>query len=122
MQLKNDERSGNVIRDTLISYFEKKKIDFRIIKNVLEDAEPWLPRRRVYALIDRRHVIRCSVGKDPTPSGEKWLSNIELAIGPFFFSPVDFLSHDKSKEFGMSADVDTIKQNIELLGEYLNIS
>jgi hypothetical protein len=113
MQLKNDQNSINVLDGVVRDYY-KKNGDRKIRHFLWSEDKEWNSVSS-YFLMDRKHVIKLSIGMDRGI----YLLGIELAIGPHYFGPADFWSYEDSHRFKMDADTWSVTCNLMLLDEFL---
>ena len=114
MQLKNDIESKNLLDKTILDFFGRQK--GRIVRNFMRQEEDEGAVYCSYFLIDRRHVIRYSIGRDRG----YWLGALELAIGPHYFGVADFWSYEASEQFSLEATTTAVEKNLALLDEFLD--
>ncbi len=111
MQLKNNLEGRNLLDDTVRNYY--RKAGNRSIKHFL-----WSEDRGVLSshfLLERRHVLKISIGEDRGA----YLTDIQLGIGPHYFSPSDFWSYEDYRRFKIEADIWSIEFNLRLMDEFL---
>lgn len=115
--LKNDLDSRNILQDIVLGYYENAG---RAITRLGEDigSDDWL---QMDFLVDRRHVIRVAIGNDPNPQGDRWLTSVSLAFGPYFIGPFDFWSFDNATRFSRAAERASVIHNLALLDEYWGV-
>jgi hypothetical protein len=68
-------------------------------------------------LINRKYLARYSITN--CDRGFGYSGGVCLAIGPRFFSPFQFWSHDASQRFRLDTEPDDIVFNLKLLDEFL---
>ncbi len=114
MQLNNSLESETALRFCILDYYEGMG---RAITDYKSDTgSPGFIRS--YFLVDRRHVIRYSIGNDPNPQGDRWVGGVEIGIGPDFFHPMQFWSYEQGERFSMEASTEAVAKNLRLLDEF----
>lgn len=112
MSLKNDQVGRLKMNDVVEAYYSAQK---RFVRNFLHsENEEWGSLSSHY-LIDRRHVLKLTIGSDRGTI----LFALELGIGPHYFSPANFWSYEKSKLFRMDFSEEAIIQNLILFDTFL---
>ncbi|MDM0030479.1 hypothetical protein [Variovorax saccharolyticus] len=111
MQLKSDLDGQNLLNQVIHEYYERQN---RIVRN-FSSGEEQDGAYYTYYLIDRKHVIRYSIG----PDREFMLGAVELAIGPNYFNPAAFWSYENYQRFSMDATTEAVELNLFLLDEFL---
>jgi hypothetical protein len=112
VQLKSDLESRNLLDTTIQGYYRKN--GNRALRNFLhteDKSEGWFYS---HFLLDRKHVIRYGHGQDRGA----WVGGFELGIGPHYFSPSAFWSHEASLRFSMEASTEAVEQGLVLLDEF----
>ena len=107
----NDLDGRNALRNTIFSFYEKN--GNRPVSNFLDSEENGF--FYVHFLINRKHVIRYSVGRDRGI----FVGGVSLAIGPHYFGPYDFWDYENSERFSMEASTEAVENNLSLLDEFL---
>lgn len=69
-------------------------------------------------LVDRRHLVKYEIGKEQFGL----TGGIGLAIGPVFFPPHVFWSHENGERFSMNITPEAIKVNLKLLDEFFSLN
>lgn len=110
VQLKNDINGRNGLRQTILKHYEKQSTPVTIF---WESEEQGL--FTVHFLIDRKHVARYGIGEDRSSS----IGGVQFAIGPHYFSPENFCTHEQSQKFSTDASDDAVRKNLHLLDEFL---
>ncbi|MDZ4282051.1 MAG: hypothetical protein U1C04_14940 [Hydrogenophaga sp.] len=110
MLLKNDIDGRNRLRQTILNHYEEQSMHATIFWESEEHGF-----FNVHFLIDRKHVARYGMGEDRSTT----IGGVQLAIGPHYFSPEDFWSHESAQRFSIEASEDAIKRNLKLLDEFL---
>jgi hypothetical protein len=110
-----DEYMRNSISNAIHDYYGEHKTRFVRIFRVYTDEH-----RRTHCefLLDRRLVVRYSVGPDDKGYGVT-CGALSVGIGPHYFSPYDFWNHEDAERFRMEASPESIKFNLQLLDEFL---
>ncbi len=111
MLLKNDLERCNALREIIKSHYgDERPISFHGYSgvNLAGDSE-------TVFLLDRRHVIKYSMGYDRGGL----LGAVAIAIGPIFFSAADFWSYEDSKRFKMEVDSEAVLHNLRMLDIFL---
>jgi hypothetical protein len=116
VQLKNDVEGMNSLRELIENFY--KKNGNRVVSIFLQSRnEEWNSDSHSY-LLDRKHVIRYSIGPDDKGLGI-YLGGVALGIGPHYFSPADFWSYKNFERFRMSTEPFDIEINLRLIDEFL---
>jgi hypothetical protein len=114
VQLKNDLQSQILLNEVIESFFQKNgnRNDRNFLSTTDEDGTYY-----THHLIDRRHVIRYSIGTDRG----SWLGALEIAIGPHYFGPAAFWSYENFERFSIEATTEAVEKNLALLDEFWDL-
>ncbi len=112
MQLKNDFESLDFLDDCVLSYYRSRN---RYVKNFLRSEDIDVGGVYSHFLVDRKHVLRFSLGTDRGI----YLTNIQLGIGPHYFSPSEFWSFEDADRFKFDATLEAVAWNLSVLDEFL---
>lgn len=112
MQLRNNQESVNEIDRVVYEYY--KKNGNRDIRHFLWSENKEWGVLYSHFLLERRHVLKLSVGSDHGA----YRVGIELGIGPHYFGPADFWSYENYKRFEIEASTDSIIFNLQLMDEF----
>lgn len=83
MLLKNDKESRVHLDGLVDDYYSSKK---RAVRNFLHSEDQRWGTFYSHYLVDRKYVMRCSIGQDRGI----YLIGVQLAIGPHYFPPSEF--------------------------------
>lgn len=111
MQLKNEISGRNALRKIIQEHYRQQNVEVNIFWESDENGF-----FNVHFLIDRKHVARYGIGEHRSTS----IGGVQLAIGPHYFSPENFCSHEYYQKFSIDSGEDTIKKNLHLLDLFLN--
>lgn len=112
MQLKNDQQSKNLLDDAISNYYQRR--GNRSVRNFLHAADPDGEAYYSYFLIERKNIIRYSIGIDRG----MWLGALEMAIGPHYFGADAFWSYENYKRFSIDSTTEAVEKNLALLDEF----
>lgn len=115
MQLKNEMNSFELLFNTVSSFyqqFEKRRFLIFEEKFPSEDIDSGYFIRY---LLDAKHVVEYRITSDRN----LFISIPSLAIGPHYFSPMEFWDYQNSQRFSLEASTEAIAHNLKLLDEFL---
>jgi hypothetical protein len=109
--LKNNEEGRSMLTACVCDFYESNGQRSAIC--FLDSGENGF--LSAHFLIDRKHVLRYSLGEDRgTIRGA-----IEVGIGPHYFRPSQFWDFENSERFSMDASTEAVEHNLILLDEFL---
>lgn len=120
MQLSNSREDLEKLRVLILRYYKdrgRSVFDIAITPKPLDQSQGWYSWE---FLIDRRHVIRYSIG--PSDRGKGFLGGLELAIGPYFFGPSNFWSNEAANLFKAETCPMDIQFNLSLLDKFWGLA
>ncbi len=117
MQLSNRREDLEQLRSIIESHYRRQGRSYSLLSLDPEEDKNCVGSYSWTLLVDRKTVIRYGVG--PSDRGHGFLGGISLAIGPYFFHPADFWSHEASERFRMGTEPDDIQFNLNLMDEFL---
>jgi hypothetical protein len=113
MQISNDFDGYKTLHLTICDYYKKngsRNLAFFANKTPDGDGECY-----IRFLMDRKHVIQCSILTDRGIN----LTAVLLAIGPHYFTATDFWSYENSRRFKIDASTESVIHNLRLMDEFL---
>ena len=118
MRFNNEMASFEALFNTITSFYQGSKGRVILIFDEGFPNDDILSGYFIRFLLDRKHVVEYRVANDRNMS----LSVLTLAIGPQYFSPVDFWNYENSKKFSLEASTEAVVHNLRLLDEFLILS
>lgn len=112
MQLNNDIEGLNLLRNTILEFFEREGSVIFCFFETKDDEWDYQ-----YFLLNRKHVFRYGIGMDR----DILIGGLELGIGPHYFGPAYFWNYQNSERFKMACNTDAVKHNLQLLKEFLSL-
>jgi len=117
MLLKNDEKSFDLLFNTVGDYYEKNgnRTVYRF-----EKSKPITGLEADYFvrfLLEKKYVIEYRITQDRG----LFIAIPSLAIGPHYFSPGEFWDYKNAGRFTLEASTEGVEQNLKLLDEFLGM-
>lgn len=110
MLLKNDIDGRNGLRQIILEHYQEQGMPATMFWESEEHGF-----FNVHFLISRKYVARYGIGEDRSTA----IGGLQLAIGPHYFSPIDFWGYEPAQRFSIDASDDAVKNNLCLLDEFL---
>ncbi|WP_157900234.1 hypothetical protein [Rhodoferax koreensis] len=115
MLLKNDEKSFELLFNTIGDYYEKNGNRTAYIFENLKPGNNIEAGYFVRFLLEKKHILEYRIVQDRG----FFIAIPSFAIGPHYFSPGEFWDYKNSQRFTLEASTEGIEQNLKLLDEFL---